>query len=214
MTLLPVPGGSFFMGENPSDKFANDTERPRHMVTVERFEMAEFPVTVGEFRVFSPGHEPDASRDWPAVMVSWEEAVAFCEWLGPGHRLPSEAEWEFAARAGTQTPFPWGDDISPTRANYLYSEQGAKVGPGHRTPRGTYPANAFGLQDLCGNVCEWVSDSWRPSYHAEPLEAPALRTLRGGAWDYLPRLLRVSWRDRFPQNQRRDNIGFRVARTP
>lgn len=221
--LLLIPGGTFFMGENAEDKFAGDTERPRHRVTLPAFRMGRSPVTLGELRRFLPGHEADLPAQWPAAMVSWEEATAYCQWLGEedgsSYRLPTEAEWEYAARAGTQTPYPWGNILRPDLANHWYDEQGEKIGPGHRTAPGSYPPNDFGLLDMLGNVCEWVQDGWHPHYLGAPEdgscwnsgEEEAGRVLRGGAWDYLPRLLRVSWRDTFPGFCRRDNIGFRIA---
>jgi formylglycine-generating enzyme required for sulfatase activity len=96
-----------------------------------------------------------------------------------------------------------------------------KVGPGRRTPVGAYPPNAFGLHDMIGNVCEWTSDAWHPSFRGAPAEGQSweagaesieLRVIRGGAWDYLPRLLRTAWRDFLHQQTRRDNVGFRVVR--
>lgn len=217
--LATIDGGSFWMGENPDDKFANDTERPRHEVHVGAFRLGTFPVTIREFRMFRPNHEPTLPEHWPATLVSWDDAQAYCTWIGGGARLPSEAEWEFAARAGTQSPFPWGADITPDHANYYYTEQGNKVGPGHRTASGKYPPNAFGIFDMSGNICEWTMDAWHSSYDGAPTDGSpwlasdpaALRVLRGGAWDYLPRLLRVSWRDRLPAHHRRDNVGFRLA---
>jgi formylglycine-generating enzyme required for sulfatase activity len=217
--FVTIPGGEFLMGENEGDKFANDTERPRHNVFIPPFRLARFPVTVDEFRTFRPGHDPESPGNWPATMISWDDADAYCGFLGGGCRLPSEAEWEYAARAGTSTHYPWGDSISPEDANYYYAENGKRVGRGHRTPQGTFPPNAFGLEDMVGNVCEWTMDSWHPSHDGNHSAASArtetdnrgLRVLRGGAWDYLPRLLRVSWRDCLHRSVRRDNVGFRVA---
>lgn len=217
--FVAIPGGTFLMGENDDDKFANDTERPRHAVTVKPFLLGAAPVTVGEFREFRPQHEPDIPAEWPAAMVTWDDALAYCAWRADGTRLPSEAEWEYAARAGSQTPYPWGDSISPDLANYYYDEQGRKVGPGHRTPPGTHPANAFGLFDMNGNVCEWTADAWFPDHSGAPPDGSARtgttarRVLRGGAWDYMPRLLRCSWRDALPRDRCRDNVGFRIAKT-
>ncbi len=218
--FICVPAGSFLMGENDDDKFANDTERPRHRVTLRAFQIARAPVTVAEYRRFRPDHEADAPSEWPVVNVSWDEAVEFCEWLGDGIRLPSEAEWEYAARAGTLTPYPWGTGIEPAKANYYYDEQGHKVGVGARTPCVERVQNDWGLCDIIGNVCEWTADSWHPNYQGAPCDgSPWIdvqndhRVLRGGAWDYLPRLLRVSWRDHLPASTRRDNVGFRLARS-
>jgi len=219
--FVPIPAGNFLMGENADDKFAGDTERPRHAVRVEPFLLARTPVTIGEFRNFRPEHEPGQPAGWPAAMVSWDDAAGYCGWLGGGSRLPTEAEWEFAARAGTTTPYPWGDAITPSHANYYYAEDGRKIGCGHRTPPGRFPPNAFGLLDMLGNVCEWTQDRWHPDYQGAPADGsartgsglPDRRVLRGGAWDYMPRLLRVSWRDGLPRTARRDNVGFRVAAT-
>jgi formylglycine-generating enzyme required for sulfatase activity len=180
-------------------------------------------VTVAEYRAYAPGHAPEEDPSWPVVSVSWDDARAYCAWLGaapPGpYRLPTEAEWEYACRAGGRGPFAGGDELSPGEANFLYSEEGRRVGPGRRTPVGSYPANAFGLHDLQGNVGEWVEDAWHPAYGGAPADGSAWgatgdedrRVIRGGAWDYLPRLLRSAWRDCLPRSHRRDNLGFRLA---
>ena len=224
--LVVIPAGVFLMGARGGDKFATDTERPAHRVTIARaFALGRFPVTAGEYRRFRPGHDPGGEPDLPAVGISWDEARAFCAWLGEqtgaGYRLPSEAEWEYACRAGGSGPFATGGDLAPDDANYLYAEDGRPVGPGGRTAAGRYPANAFGLCDLHGNVCEWVEDAWHPDYAGAPADGAPWReptdgdrrVIRGGAWDYLPRLLRCAWRDSLPRTQRRDNVGFRLART-
>jgi len=220
--MVELPAGEFVMGENQGDKFANDTERPTHTVKFQSpFALGKFPVTVGEFAKFQPAHSKDADK-LPVVRASWDDAVAYCEWLtfktGRQYRLPTEAEWEFACRAGSLRPFATGDEISTDDANFLYDESGVSVGLGHRTPVGDFLANQFGLHDLHGNVCEWVADSWHPNYVGAPADGSAWcgirddwRVIRGGAWDYLPRLLRSSWRDWRLANQRADNIGFRVA---
>ncbi len=221
--MAELSAGEFVMGENDGDKFANDTERPAHHVKFSNnFALGKFPVTVGEFRQFRPGHAPDEADDLPVVRVNCHEAAAYCEWLsaqtGRTCRLPSEAEWEFACRAGSRTPFTVGDEIATSEANYLYDETGMRIGIGRRSRAGSYPPNKFGLHDLHGNVCEWVQDTWHPNYHSAPgdgtawIEAgDARRVIRGGAWDYLPRLLRSSWRDWREAGHRMDNVGFRVA---
>ena len=217
---VPVPrmvvlaGGEFTMGESEGDKFANDTERPAHRVSIVPFALGCFPVTIGEFRSFREGHALDEDGRLPVVNVSWDDAQAYCEWLsgemGKHFRLPSEAEWEYACRAGTRTPFAFGHEITPRDANYFYSESGERVGRGRRTPCGDFPANAFGLHDMHGNVCEWVEDAWSPNYSTTATNEQR-RVIRGGAWDYLPRLLRSAWRDGLPADSRRDNVGFRIA---
>ena len=222
--LVALPPGEFEMGGTENDRFSTDTERPRHRVTLSRaFAVGRFPVTNSEFRRFDPGHPADEDPRLPVVNVSWEDAQGFCSWLGretgERFRLPTEAEWEYACRGGSRAPFSSGDEITPENANFLYSEDGIRVGVGRRTPPGRYPSNGFGLEDVHGNVCEWVEDAWHPSYRGAPGDGAAwnadagagCRVIRGGAWDYLPRLLRSAWRDSLPQSCRRDNVGFRVA---
>jgi formylglycine-generating enzyme required for sulfatase activity len=221
--MVELPAGEFVMGESEGDKFANDTERPAHAVRFRsRFALGKFPVTVGEFSKFQFDCSTEEAGELPAVRVIWHDAVAYCNWLtaqtGRKYRLATEAEWEFACRAGSRTPFACGDEISISDANFLYEENAPRVGPGRRTPVGSFPANRFGLHDLHGNVCEWVADAWHPDYFGAPPDGSAwqaagedYRVIRGGAWDYLPRLLRSSWRDWRPANHRGDNIGFRVA---
>jgi formylglycine-generating enzyme required for sulfatase activity len=224
--LLTLPPGEFLMGAAEDDKFVTDTERPVHRVTISRaIALGRCPVTVGEYRVFAPGHAPDDEAALPVVNVSWDDARAYCGWLSgetsEPFRLATEAEWEYACRAGSRTPFAGGDEIDTRAANFLYSEEGQRVGPGRRTPVGQYLLNAFGLQDMHGNVCEWVEDAWHPGYVGAPGDGTAWpesaltdrRVIRGGAWDYLPRLLRSAWRDSLPRGRRRDNVGFRVALT-
>ena len=221
--MITLAAEEFSMGESCGDKFANNTERPRHCVAIAAFALGRFPVTVAEYRAFRVHHEPNDEPEWPVVNVSWEDARGYCDWLseanGRRYRLPSEAEWEFACRAGSAEPFAFGSEITPSAANFLYNESGERVGRGRRSKCGEFPANAFGLHDLHGNVCEWVEDAWHSHYVGAPGDgsawieggAPALRVIRGGAWDYLPRLLRSSWRDGLNATHRRDNVGFRVA---
>ncbi|MGC3992166.1 MAG: formylglycine-generating enzyme family protein [Chthoniobacteraceae bacterium] len=224
--LVDLAPGRFHMGEQPHDKFATNTERPSHPVEIRHaFALGGFPVTVAEFARFDGRAYADAEANLPVAGVSWIEAQAYCEWAGAEcgwHlRLPSEAEWEYACRAGTEEPFPSGWVLTSTDANFWYNESGGKVGPGRRTPVGAYPANRFGLYDMNGNVCEWVQDEWHNSLENAPIDGrawqtstePAARVLRGGAWDYLPRLLRNCWRDFLEPVVRRDNVGFRVAIT-
>jgi len=209
--MIRVPAGSFIMGSSGDDKFANSTELPAHeMALLHDFEVAAFPVTESQFKSFK-GTGQDSPL--PVVRVSWYEAVEYTQWLSlaTGHRfrLLTEAEWEYCCRAGSLTIFASGDTLDPSEANYLYDEHGFKVGAGMRTPAGSFAPNAFGLEDMHGNVCEWVADAWRSSYNGE--SAADFRVIRGGAWDYMPRLLRSAWRDFASPDTRRDNLGFRVA---
>jgi formylglycine-generating enzyme required for sulfatase activity len=222
--LIKLPAGEYVMGETLGDGFANDTERPRHRVSIQPFLLGVFPVTVAAFREFRPALDSSLPDEVPMTGITWHDAQDYCRWpsrqVGMAIRLPSESEWEYAARAGTTTLYPWGDEITTVMANYRYSEAGERVGPGHVTPAGDYPANDFGIYDLLGNVGEWTQDAWHPDYCGAPADGsaweisgkcPRFRVVRGGAWDYLPRLLRTSWRDACFEDFTRDNLGFRVA---
>ena len=222
--MVMIPSGEFKMGASAEDKFANHTELPSVKIRVREFAIGSFAVTVGEYRAFQPDHAPGEDKHLPVVHVSWNEASQFCEWLsdksGKRYRLPSEAEWEFACRAGTTTPFHTGHHLSLVDANYFYNEAGHRVGQGSRVPVGSYPPNHWGLHEVHGNVSEWCADSWHPSHECTSLNGlprlstePTTRVIRGGSWDYLPRLLRSSWRDGVPAGNRRDNLGFRIACT-
>ena len=219
--LVEIPGGTFAMGAGANDRFANDTERPQHEVEVAAFRLGRCPVTVDQFRRYLPEHAEGDDPLWPVVNVSWQDAQSYCGWLSQRtevtFRLPTESEWEYACRAGSTTAFCFGHDLRPEQANYLFDENGKRVGRGSRSAVGKFPANAFGVHDMHGNVCEWVEDAWSPTYASEGAEGngalrdETLRVIRGGAWDYMPRLLRSSWRDRLPVTCKRDNVGFRVA---
>lgn len=213
-----IPAGSFLMGGVPDDKFVSTVELPRHEVSINRFALGVFPVTRREW------FQTDISDpDLPVTGVDFAEVGKYLEDLsarsGKPCRLPSEAEWEFACRAGSSTVFPEGVNLAPDQANYLYDESGESIGHGAPTPLGRYPANAFGLYDLSGNVCEWTADTWHPDFNDAPADGsawihggkPGCRVIRGGAWDHLPRVLRASWRDWAPENARWDNLGFRIA---
>ncbi len=224
LDLAELPPGEFVMGETPGDKFATATERPAHRVALDyRFALGRSTLTVGEYRAWIEGHAPEDPAGLPVTNVTWEDSRAFCRWLaertGEPFRLPTEAEWEYACRAGSCTPFSTGATISTEDANFLYDENGERIGFGRRIPSGHYASNAFGLHDLHGNVCEWVEDAWHADYDGAPADGRSwlgdtdLRVIRGGAWDYLPRLLRSAWRDALPKDERRDNLGFRLALT-
>ena len=208
--MITIPAGRFIMGTVGEDRFANSTERPAHEVIIEKpFAVSRFPIMEAHWSAFAGGE----SSSLPVVRVSWFDAMKYVEWLsaqtGKPFRLLTEAEWEYACRAGSTTIFNLGDTLEPEQANYFYDEHGFKVGPGHRTLPGSYPPNAFGLEDMHGNVCEWVADAWRTNYDAAPDETH--RVIRGGAWDYMPRLLRSAWRDFAAPDTKRDNLGFRIA---
>lgn len=214
---VEIPPGRFLMGGSPDDKFANATEFPPVEVTIgNTFFLSRDPVTVSYWSACPYTADRHSDPTLPVTQISWNEAVQYCEWLsdtsGEVWRLPEEEEWEYACRAGTSTPFSTGSMIEPGQANYLYGESGERVGFASRSEPGQYPPNPFGLNDMHGNVCEWTASSWRASYEFSSPTDPHRKTIRGGAWDYLPRMLRSSWRDGLPHNTRRDNLGFRVLR--
>ncbi len=218
--FVPIPAGRFLMGGRPDDKFVSAVELPQREVNVSSFFLAKVPVTEGDWAIFcgKPVPVDSPSSRLPVVNVSWCDARDYTAWLSSrlrmSCRLPTEAEWEFACRAGSEAIFTSGGDISPEAANYLYDESGLRIGPGHRMPVASYPANAFGLFDMAGNVCEWTADTWVPLCENTPegiSHESEKRAIRGGGWDHLPRLLRSSWRDWAPQQARYDNLGFRVA---
>lgn len=163
----------------------------------------------------SPGF-PQTDRD-PAVCVSWNDATAYIQWLsqktGKAYRLPTESEWEYAARAGTKTRYSIGDTITEKDANF-----GGRLGK--TVAVGSYPANPWGLLDAHGNVSEWVEDCYHDSYRGAPADGRAwvevsctLREVRGGSWYGIPRFLRSASRDRGQPGGRGNYLGFRVART-
>jgi formylglycine-generating enzyme required for sulfatase activity len=217
-------------------------ETPQHWVGIGRpFAMGRYPVTVGEWRAFveATGWQPDGEVDWaapgfaqtdlhPVVGVTWGDAQRYVAWLGERtgqrYRLPSEAEWEYACRAGTRTAFSFGDAIDTTRANYdgNFTWNGGARGEYRRgtTPVTLFAPNPWGLHDMHGNVWEWVQDVMHDSYEGAPLDGSAWETggdrarriLRGGSWLYNPRYLRSALRNGFSAVMANDIVGFRVVR--
>jgi formylglycine-generating enzyme required for sulfatase activity len=205
-------------GTEDSDQHA----RPPHKVTIRRpFLLGRFPVTVGEYAVFATETNrtwakpdfPQANRH-PAVNVGFDDAVAYAEWLSERtadrYRLPSEAEWEYACRAGTSTAGYWGDESDPEKAN---------VNGKGTTEVDGFPANPWGLYDMLGNVFEWVEDRWHKDYKGAPNDGSAWVTggdadhvLRGGSWNINPKRNRAGNRD-WSNNRPRPWAGFRLART-
>lgn len=229
--LVTVLAGAFVMGAGEDDKFATKLELPRHEVVFPKpFALGKYPVTFAQYDAYveatsglaAPPDYETGRGDHPVGSVSWLDVQGYLEWLrnltGKPFRLPSEAEWEYACRAGTTTTFSTGDDLTTEQANYWYSENGKKIGPGKPLPVGSYAPNAFGLYDMHGTICELVEDSWADTYE-ERTSDPApyysdeshLVITRGGAWDYAARLLRSAFRDWVDRDRRFDNIGFRVA---
>ena len=237
LEMVAIPGGTFTMGSSKTEADSSDNERPQHPVTVNPFFMGKYPITqaqwqaVAAFEQINRKLDPDPSyfkgSDRPVEQVLWYDAVEFCDRLakatGRDYRLPSEAEWEYACRAGTTTPFHFGETIVPKLANY---DGNHTYGAGYKgeyrkqtTNVGSFQvANVFGLYDMHGNVWEWCADSWHDNYENAPLDVSVwtdsnnkYRVLRGGSWVNNPRDCRSAFRNWFVPDSRNYNFGFRVV---
>ncbi|MBC5795453.1 SUMF1/EgtB/PvdO family nonheme iron enzyme [Sphaerospermopsis sp. LEGE 00249] len=229
LEMAAIPGGTFMMGSPENEAGRRDNESPQHQVTVPSFFMGKYPVTQAQYQAIT-GNNPSRSKgsNRPVEFSNWNNAVAFCEKLsqkiGKTYRLPSEAEWEYACRAGTTTPFHFGEAITTDLANYYgYSTYGQEPKGVYRketTEVGSFGvANNFGLYDMHGNVWESCQDHWHSNYEGAPtdgslwldIEENITRTLlRGGSWSNDPDYCRSAFRyiDRpIPFN----NFGFRVV---
>ncbi len=202
--MVMIPAGSFQMG-CASGIGCNDSAKPVHSVRIASFEMSKYEVTFEEYDAFTDatGRERADDRGWgrgrrPVINVYWDDAVAYTQWLssqtGENYRLPSEAEWEYAARAGSPTKYSWGDSIGVNRAN-CYS-CGSQWDNKQTAPVGSFGANSWSLHDMHGNVREWVQDCWNDDYEGAPADGSAWesgecdrRVFRGGSWLTEPSLL-------------------------
>ena len=221
MEYVLVPAGTFVMGSPPGERGRSEAEGPQHQVSVAAFQLAAKLVTNAQFELFDPRH---AREEWPGITnlddhpvvnVSWWDAYMFSRWLGA--RLPSEAEWEYACRAGTKTRFSAGDtaaDLAHVGWFFDNSEQ--------RTHAvGAKPPNAWGLFDMHGNTFEWCRDAWHEGYEGAPVDGSAWsdrleprRVYRGGAWIYYAEYARSAFRAGWLPTERNNHLGFRVARDP
>jgi formylglycine-generating enzyme required for sulfatase activity len=235
--MVIVPAGAFTMGSPPSELYRG--AEAQHAVTIPaRFALSKYEVTFAEWDACIAdggcgGYKPD-DHGWgrenrPVVDVSWDDAKMYVTWLskktGKTYRLPSEAEWEYAARGGTTTPFAFGATITSAEANYdgttAYGAGAAGPSRKQTTPVGSFPANAFGLHDMHGNVWEWIEDCWSEEYTAAtPANgAPYLkgncsgRVMRGGSWEDYPGDIRAAARVGSNTDDQSWADGFRVART-
>jgi len=226
-TLVEIPAAWFLMGSDS----AQDCERPVHRVWIDAFYLAATQVTNAAYTRFLRATETTPPPFWndpnlnhpqqPVVGISWHEAVRYCEWLssqtGKKYRLPTEAEWELAARGGLeQKQFPWGDDAPQHLPDYAKRWQ---TGP---EPVARYEPNAFGLYDIGDNVHEWCSDWYDPNYYAvspdrnprgpeqSPMK-PARKSSRGGSWRHHIKVSRSSARSSIPPEFQYADYGFRVA---
>ncbi len=265
MEFVWIEGGCFEMGQTEADKAQLIAERgegiyvgffmdeiPRHQVCVDGFLMGKYEVTNAQYRAWQPNHDSQSLEghslngdDQPAVFVNWQEAEDFAAWLttrsGEGKwvfRLPSEAEWEYAARAGTTTIRYWGDDPDHSQAcQYgnmadltmrkqwpdwkIHHCDDGYIAP---APVGRFQPNAFGLYDMLGNVWEWTRDTYIANIYEEkfsdaPLHNPLTmrgateRVIRGGSCYKDPVHVRAAARNGFPLEERHNDFGFRLVRT-
>ncbi len=225
--MVVVPAGTFLMGSPDSDPDANVNEKPQHRVTIAKpFAIGKYEVTFAEWDACADaggcnGYRP-SDRGWGRkarpVLCSWQSAQGYVTYLsqetGEGYRLPTEAEWEYAARAGTSTRFSFGDNITANEANFSASNLKKTVAVG------SYPPNSWGLHDMHGNVREWVEDCYRDKIEKTTEDGRAWKedrclwhVLRGGSWNCPPKCLRSAARDRLGDIYDARLVGFRVART-
>jgi formylglycine-generating enzyme required for sulfatase activity/class 3 adenylate cyclase len=219
--MVNLPGGTFAMGSN-----VDPTEKPIHQVSVPTFAIGRLPVTVGEWKqcvaAKACSYEPSGSDDMPVHNLSWNDAQQFMSWLSnitkSKYRLPTEAEWEYAARAGANTKYWWGDQLIPGMANCKDCSDAADP----RLPMkvASFPANPFGLYDMTGGVAQWVADCWHKDYQGAPKDGSSWdapncreRVLRGGSWRNDAGDLRAATRNRYDPGVRYPAHGFRAARS-
>jgi formylglycine-generating enzyme required for sulfatase activity len=223
--MVVVPAGKFMMGSDDGD----EDEKPAHEVVIAKpFAVGKFEVTFDEYDACGGCVKP-SDAGWgrgrhPVIGMPWIWVSGYLDWLsqktGKHYRLLTEAEWEYAARAGTTTKYAFGDTITHDQANFSPGKQGQ----GRTVEVGSYPPNAWGLYDMHGNVWEWVEDCYDPSYDFNGKKAPAdgsafvyqgcpTRVARGGSWDYEANDLRSSLRYAVKPDYGLDEIGFRVARS-
>jgi formylglycine-generating enzyme required for sulfatase activity len=227
LEMVQIPGGSFMMGSPASEKGRTQDESPQHQVNVPAFSMGKYVVTQEQYQQIigkNPSSFKGAKR--PVEQVSWKNAVEFCQKLsektGREYRLPSEAEWEYACRAGTTTPFHFGETITTELANYngtsIYASEPKGKYLQKTTDVGSFPPNAFGLYDMHGNVWEWCQDDWHNNYIDAPKDGSGwtsrsgnTKLLRGGSWYFNPGNCRSAYRHYSNLDHNNIRIGFRVV---
>jgi eukaryotic-like serine/threonine-protein kinase len=226
--MVLVPGGSFLMGSPDNEPLRGSDEGPQHDVTMPSFYIGKYEVTQAQWRAVMLGNPSNFKGDnLPVETVSWDDAKEFCRRLsqmtGKEYRLPTEAEWEYAARARTTSPFAFGYTLSSEQANfdgnYPYGNFPAGINRNKTTPVGSFEPNAFNLHDMHGNVWEWCEDVYHDNYNGAPTDGSAwlsggdssVRVLRGGSWRLAGESCRSAVRVRFPPGVRSLIIGFRVV---
>lgn len=238
LEMVLIKGGTFIMGSPETEINRSKSESPKHSVTVPQFFMGRYPITQSQWRAVAQSNrvkqdlDSDPSNfkgdDRPVEQVSWEDTVEFCDLIsqltGRTYRLPTEAEWEYACRAGTTTPFHFGETISDELANYRASKKYGKgvEGESRGKTSSVYQFNApndFGLHDMHGNVWEWCADYWHENYVGAPTNGQAwiedgdsrFRVVRGGSWGYTPAYCRSACRRYRSPADRYGAFGFRVV---
>ena len=239
ITMVQIPAGSFQMGSSATEAERSKAEGPQHRVQLQSFFLGQTPVTQAQWQAVASWPQvelklnPDPARfkgaNRPVEKVSWEEAIEFCRRLSQRSKLvytlPSEAQWEYACRAGTTTPFAFGETLTPDLVNYdgNYTYGSGPKGQYRQqtTEVGSFAGNAWGLQDMYGNVWEWCLDPWHDSYRGAPADGSAwtaggetARLLRGGSWDVIPGNCRSASRNAFLPGFRNNRLGFRVCCLP
>jgi formylglycine-generating enzyme required for sulfatase activity len=231
--MVKIPAGEFMMGSPASEKGRFNNESPQHKVNVPEFYMGQTLVTQAQWQQLMGNNPSHFTGDGklPVEQISWLDTQEFCQKLSQhsqrAYRLPSEAEWEYACRAGTKTPFAFGETITGKFANYnsdynsdsIYRQEPKVKQRGKTTPGGEFPPNPFGLYDMHGNLWEWCLDRWHENYQDAPADGSAwlsdddraIRVLRGGSWHSYPRICRSASRFNFTPDNRSINIGFRVV---
>ena len=223
--IVSIEGGSFWMGSLQSEERRYDDER-RRLVRVEGFSIGKYEVTFAEYDRFAEatGRSSPYDEGWgrgrrPVIDVSWDDATAYARWLseetGRQYRLPTEAEWEYAARAGTETAYPWGDRVGHNKANC--DGCGSRWDDKQTAPVGSFEANAWGLHDTVGNVWEWTCSEYDEGYGgaekrcATGTGSAGRLVLRGGSWNYGPRWVRSAYRSMGGAGDRDSYLGFRLV---
>jgi formylglycine-generating enzyme required for sulfatase activity len=253
LRLIRVPAGEFLMGSPVDERQRFESEGPQHRVRVQEFLMGQTPITQAQWGVVAGWQErkrrgreliPTPHRrgdqvdsdERPVANLSWHQAMEFCNRLSQytdrHFTLPSEAQWEYACRAATTTPFHFGVTLTAEQANYVathtYADGPVGVYRGQTMPVGMFPANAWGLHDMHGNVWEWCLDHWHASYEGAPADGSAwvdvaatdiagsaeTRVLRGGSWGDNPGVCRSACRIGFPPGDAFNSSGFRVVCLP
>jgi formylglycine-generating enzyme required for sulfatase activity len=228
LEMVEIPAGEFMMGSIAGELDRENDESPQHRVSVPSFYIGRFAVTQAQWqKVMGTSPSGFKGEKNPVENVTWNDAQEFCKKLsqqtGRQYRLPSEAEWEYACRAGTTTPFHFGETITTDLANYdgnyTYGSGTKGVYRIKTTPVGSFPANEFGLCDMHGNVWEWCADIWHDNYNGAPINGSAwveggnssFKVLRGGSWSFNPGSCRSAKRVRAIPEYLNDSLGFRLV---